>query len=227
MNWSEFVVTLLEHDLRVSSLEASNKTGIRQQVIDRWKRGGVNKPQRNTIKRFEEGLGIKINDSDPNNITYSKIETNSKVKDNSVAFEGTIPVKKYPLLAEVYAGDSKLLHHDIYEEHAVFTYDGENCFAVRVNGKSMETTLNDGDVVLCDVDLVPEDGDLVAVKLKDGKQFIKRFHNENFAFIRLSSDNPDYGVRLIDKNDIEGIYPVVQININIRKRRNIYKNGKT
>jgi len=59
MNWQEFISKLLDQDLRMSSSEAESKTGIRYQIIDRWKRGEVDKPQRNTIKRLEEGWELE------------------------------------------------------------------------------------------------------------------------------------------------------------------------
>jgi phage repressor protein C with HTH and peptisase S24 domain len=124
----------------------------------------------------------------------------------------------------VYAGEPEMLYIEHHNETASFIYNRKDhrCFALRVSGKSMETTLKDGDVVLVDMDILPADGDLVAVKHRNGHQYIKRFKNLNYAFVQLSSDYSDYGIRVIDKNDIESIYPVVSINLNIRNgdRRN-------
>lgn len=133
-------------------------------------------------------------------------------------FDGAISVRDYPVLSEVYAGEPDKFDVEYSGVSEPFTYYKKNhsCFALKVNGKSMETTLNDGDLVLVDMDLNPVDGDLVAVKLRNGNQYIKRYKNMNYAFVQLSSDNSEYGVRLIDKNDIEAIYPVVQIVLNIR-----------
>ncbi|PKL87373.1 MAG: hypothetical protein CVV23_15750 [Ignavibacteriae bacterium HGW-Ignavibacteriae-2] len=213
MNWAEFTNWLFNDELRLSSLEVEACTGIRQPVIDRWKKGEVGKPQRSTIRRLEEGLKIKIHDSDPQNITYQKISDDPKQ-----TFDGAIPVYNYPLLATVYAGDPELLDHEYFDESIPFAYkkNSDKCFALSVNGKSMETTLRDGDLILVDMDLLPIDGDLVAVKLKNGNQYIKRYKNLNYAFIQLSSDNAEYGVRLVDKKDIDAIYPVVQIVFNLR-----------
>jgi len=127
-------------------------------------------------------------------------------------FRGAVPTYDYPVLANVYAGDPKLLMHEVIGEYYPFPYKKNNnrCFVLRVNGDSMETTLSDGDLVLCDMDEPVTDGSLVAVVLKNGKQYIKRFHDINFAFIQLSSDNPKFDTRVIDKNDIVAMYKVVQ-----------------
>ena len=239
MNWSEFITELLEHDLKFSSTEVEEKTGIRYQVIDRWKRGEVGKPQRNTIRRLENGLNIKIDDHDPKNITYEFAGNGDSgtvstiyerhepfgikgktgyTKANANPFQGAMEVYQYPVLGEVYAGEPDLIDSQFSDGREAFTYNkaGHNCFALRVNGRSMETTLRDGDIVLVDMSLTPVDGDLVAVKLKNGSQYIKRFRNLNYAFVQLSSDNSEYGVKLVDKNDVEVIYPVVQITFNLR-----------
>ena len=132
-------------------------------------------------------------------------------------FDDEIPINKYPVLGTVYAGEPKLLYHQSYEESSYFAYNRHQrtCFALRVNGNSMETTLKDGDEVLVDMESVLENGCLAAVKLKNGHQYIKRYYDVNFAFIKLTSDNEEYGVRLIDKNDISAIYRVVRINLKI------------
>lgn len=214
MNWRELINTIL-NDFRMSTYEIQDKTGVPHPVLHKLKTGQTKSPNQNTIKRLEEGLGIRIDDRDPGNITYQKLEDKQEPKNK---FESAISVYVYPLLSTVYAGEPTMLYVEHTDESANFVYGKKDhrCFAVRVSGKSMETTLKDGDIVLVDMDLLPEDGDLVAVRLKNGHQYIKRYRNLNYSFIQLSSDNSDYGVRVIDKNDIEAIYPVVAINLFIR-----------
>jgi phage repressor protein C with HTH and peptisase S24 domain len=205
MNWQEFINWLLDNELRLSTVDVENLTGIKNPIIYRWKEGSVGKPQRSTIKRLEDGLGIKIDDRDPENITYKK------VKETKVGgFEGEIPVTKIPLLSEVYAGEPQYLDTEYHDEYHFFVNMKPNhrCFALRVSGKSMETTLKDGAIVVVDMDAEYKDGDIVAVRLKNGEQYIKRFYDMNYAFIKLTSDNSDYGVRLIDKEHIDKIYKV-------------------
>lgn len=209
MKWKEFSKKLFKNDFRLSPLDVQNLTGIKQPTINRWYTGEIGLPQRGTLKKIEKALNIKIDDSDPDNITYTRLPELPK----DLKFDDAIPAYRYPVLATVYAGEPDLLNHENVDEYQYFTYrkNGNRCFAVKVNGKSMETTLHNGDIVLVDMDTEISDGDLVAVKLKNGNQYIKRYYDENAAFIRLASDNKDYGVRLIDKNDIVSIFRVVQI----------------
>jgi phage repressor protein C with HTH and peptisase S24 domain len=154
---------------------------------------------------------------DDNNLPSSPLPKVEERKVSYTEFDDTIRINKYPILATVYAGEPKLLYHQNYEETSYFAYERQkhSCFALRVNGNSMETTLKDGDEVLVDMDAVLENGCLAAVKLKNGHQYIKRYYEMNFTFIKLTSDNEEYGVRLIDKNDVIAIYRVVRINLKI------------
>jgi phage repressor protein C with HTH and peptisase S24 domain len=157
---------------------------------------------------------MQVDETEPDNITKP---INNEPEINPIEFENTIPTYKYPLLATVYAGEPKLLYHQHHDEISIFAYDRQNhrCFALKVNGSSMESTLKDGDEVLVDMDAALESGCLVAVILKNGHQYIKRYYDVNYAFVKLTSDNEEYGVRLIDKNDIIAIYRVVRINLKI------------
>lgn len=75
----------------------------------------------------------------------------------------------------------------------------------------MYATLRGGYTIVVDMDASLEDGCLVAVKLRNGHQYVKRYYNLNYSFVQLSSDNKDYGVRLIDKNDIAACHRVVSV----------------
>ncbi len=215
MKWSDFL-SFLTREFRLSEPELASISGMTYPTLNRIRRGITKRPNQNTIKRLEQALNIKIDDTDLNNITYKKIDASPEI--HTPQFEGELIVYEYPLLSIVYAGESKMLYVDnSIMGKANFVYSKtESCYALRVSGDSMETTLHDGDVVLVDMNLLPENGDLVVVKLKNGQQYIKRYKNLNYAFVQLSSDNGEYGVKLIDKNDVEVIHPVVAIQMKVK-----------
>lgn len=215
MDWAELIKELFR-EFRYNTYKFEKDFGVSNVAIGKILNGITKKPNTQTIKIIEDAFNIKIDDSDPANLTYIKSATSQK-KDEA-AFDDKIQTIEYPILSEVFAGNPDKIDVEYVSRHETFTYFRRNhrCFALKVNGDSMETTLRSGDTVLVDMDLQPIDGDLVAVKLKNGNQYIKRFKDLNYAFIQLSSDNPDYGVRIIDKNDIVAIYPVVSINLNLR-----------
>lgn len=127
-------------------------------------------------------------------------------------FSGAMPAYSYPILSEVFAGEPDSFVEHEYDEYYSFPYkkNSNRCFVLRVNGESMESTLSNGDLVLCDMDEPLTDNCLVAIKLANGHQYIKRYREINYAFVQLTSDNPNFDTRLIDKNDIVAIYRVVQ-----------------
>jgi len=78
MNWSE-VINKVMRENRVSEYGLADLTGIRQPTIHDLRRRKTKNPQPNTIKRLEEGLGIKIDDTGEE-ITYEKIGMSPQVK---------------------------------------------------------------------------------------------------------------------------------------------------
>lgn len=211
----EFLDNLLK-ELRITANGFQEKYELRSfsAIFNKLKNDPEKSLHPETIGKIEEALKIRIDDSDLNNITWTKVSDPSKEN----TFSGAIGVTSYPVLSEVFAGEPDQIEIEYHGIKENFTYfeSGHRCFALKVNGKSMETTLRDGDTVLVDMDLYPIDGDLVAVKLQNGNQYIKRYHKFNDFIIQLTSDNPEYGVRMVDTKDIIAIHPVVAINLNIR-----------
>lgn len=203
MNWSEFITHLLDVDLRLSTVDVEKMTGIRSPIIGRWKNGFVGKPQRNTVKRLEEGLKIRIDDSDPANITYKKITLSG--------FENEIVLQnKYPLLSEIQAGVTDTMLRTHTGEFVFFVYKkSEGCFALQIVGDSMKGTFNEGDVILVDINAELANGCIVAIKLKDGRKMVKRYREIGQGYYMLYSDNTSYDPLTIHASEIEAIYRVV------------------
>ena len=73
MNWKDVIDQILR-DFRVSDYQLAQITGITQPTLYRIRRGDTTIHNQNTIKMLEKGMKIKINDSNPENITYTKEE---------------------------------------------------------------------------------------------------------------------------------------------------------
>ena len=71
MNWKKFFEHFI-HDLRLSPYVITQKTGLTHTLIHRLRTGQAEKPTQNTIKLLEQGSGIKMDDSAPNNFSYRK-----------------------------------------------------------------------------------------------------------------------------------------------------------
>lgn len=210
-----FIEELLK-DFRLSTYTLENKYCLKgfSAKYSGLRSGRTRSLNQATLASLEKALNIKIDDSDPKQISYLRLQSPDRndAAEGEEEFSGTSSVYPYPLLGTVYAGEPKNLYHSTYDKIAKFTYSkkGHHCFALEVDGKSMESTLKDGSTVLVDMEAPLEKDCIVAVKLKNGAQYIKRYEDVNYSFIRLKSDNGEYGERFIDKNDIEAMYRVVE-----------------
>lgn len=212
MNWQDFIKQLLSNDLRLSPLDAERETGISYQNFSRWMDGKIGKPQKNTIKRLEQKLNIRIDDSDPENITYTKNEqSTNKIQGNGTTIDNNVQLYPYPLIATVSAGagtfDSRIYNEEFYMN---FKPNGHRLFAVKVDGNSMDSTIVDGSIILVDTEAPLTNNCIVATMLTNGKQLIKRYKNINNDLIQLYPDNKEYESFVVDKKDIVSIYKVVQ-----------------
>lgn len=81
---------------------------------------------------------------------------------------------------------------DVYSlPKVVVMDDGRDYAAFKVEGRSMEPTLVEGVIVLCDIHLEPTNKCIVCIKWDD-TVCVKRYRRVN-NHIMLTSDNPSYG----------------------------------
>lgn len=208
MNWSELIENLVR-DFRLSEPELAQRTGITYPTITRIRSGKTKKPTQSVIKAIENGLKIKINDSDPKNLTYKLI---SEIKEDA-SREATIQLNNYPLISNIYAGSSMALFvSENITEYVNLPYDKkERCFALRVHGDSMNHKIEQGDIVLADMDKEVINGCIVVCRLKDGRQIIKRYREIEGNVAMFYSDNGNYEPLTIQKSEIEAIFRIVGI----------------
>lgn len=211
MNWQNFIKLLLK-DFRTSTYRLGKEHGISSATLSGIMTGKTISPNQNTVRDLEIALNIKIDDSDPENITYSKNIPESGPaghKPNLVLVD--YKVQEFPVVGTVSAGPTELADAEIHGEKAIAPYfsPGHRCFAVKVDGNSMDSTIPDGSIALVDMDMPLHDNCIAAVKLKNGKQFIKRYKDLNYQFIGLYSDNKEYETIIIDKDHLVSAYRVV------------------
>lgn len=205
MNWEKFFEVLLR-DFRLSGNELATMTGIQQPTINRIVNGVTTKPYPSTIKKLEEALNIKIDDSNPEDITYKKLATA-----NQPTTEYTL--NKFPLITKVYGGDSMAMFvSDNISEYVLFPYPKKDrCFVVKVSGNSMNHKIEEGDLVLVDMDKEIINGCIVVARLNSGKQIIKRYRELPGGLSMFYSDNGGFEPLTMQSSEIEAIYRVVKV----------------
>ena len=165
----------------MSSLDIEAQTGVSNAVVSQIRSGKTKSPNNYTIKKLEEGLGIRIDDSDPKNITYTKAPKPKKIdsEDEDIVreFNEGYSINEWhlPLLGDIPAGMGEF---NGYDQTETVTLDSRRQFMLRVdrhNGESMIPLLRPGDLVVCDLQAKVRPGDIVAAKWGNNQAAIKLY----------------------------------------------------
>lgn len=129
-------------------------------------------------------------------------------------------IREVPIVAWAQAGGLKA-YTDLdpsWHEYTATTCRDENCFAVTIEGDSMEPKYSSGDIAILMPNVEPRNGCLVVSKLKNEGVFFKLFHQSGDGKVfRLTSYNSVYPVMECRKDDFIWIYPVYQVTKNVWK----------
>lgn len=117
--------------------------------------------------------------------------------------------KEFPLVSMVGAG-SVIPFDDQPPVMIPFPYQGE-AMALKVIGDSMASLINEGDLVLVDIKKRPKPGNIVAVRTKEGEQFVKYLGAYNDDTVMFYSHNAYYSPITFKKKEILTIKKVVFI----------------
>jgi SOS-response transcriptional repressor LexA len=202
MNWQTFI-RKLEKDFRLNGTELQNKTSIDTSIFYKLKKGITKKPNQATIKRLEEGLNIKIDDSNPSNIVYS----NNLFNENIELFN--VEGNEFPVISQI------LLANEIFNNQniigtMIFPYPKkENCFILIFNTDAFGI-FSKGDKILIDMDAEVKNGNMIACRLKTGEQLVKYFRRLPEEYVQLYSASFKENPLAIKMNEIDTIYRVVQ-----------------
>lgn len=105
-----------------------------------------------------------------------------------------------------------------YEDMATFiddevrsTVKDPRCFALRLEGDSMEPRYLAGDLVIVNPHREPRNGSRVIAKLRDGEGVLFKVYSAAGNSITLTSYNPIYPAQTYKKSEFDYIYPVVEL----------------
>lgn len=220
MNWTVFISHLLK-EFRLSSYQMQKQFSINSAIISNLRNGRTKSPNEETIRQLELALGIKIDDSDPENIRYTKVDgddLSSDVPPPQIAEKRRWPVVVGFVPASTNAGVTTYYEESIEEKPLDYTPD--NNFWLRVdlrNGESMLPLINPGDYVLVSRTEKPKQGDIVFVLFLDEpgnrgavKMLMQMDFDANmFGFYSFNTQHPPiikkreqcriYKIKLIEK----------------------------
>jgi len=185
-------------------------TGFSLSAIGNWE-SCQNAPSPNKLGLLAQKLGVSID-----YLLGHEPEPAHEVEDSGSFLPSNI--RRIPIVAWAQAGVLKAYTDldDSWHEFTATTCRDENCFAVTIEGDSMEPKYSTGDIAILMPSVEPRNGCLVVCKLKNEGVFFKLFHQSSDArLIRLSSYNSVYPVMESQRQDIVWVYPVHQVVKNV------------
>lgn len=170
MNWKDFIEHLLS-EFRLSVPDLERLAGISNVTFYKLVSGETKKPYPSTIKKLETALSIRIDDSDPENITFTRLNTDRSFDQTGLMREPAKP--RWPMVLGFVPASTNGSVSSYYEEsieEKPLDYSPDECFWLRVdlrNGDSMLPLVNPGDYVLVSRIEKPKHGDMVFVLFLD------------------------------------------------------------
>jgi SOS-response transcriptional repressor LexA len=202
MNWQSFILRL-EKEFRISGAGLEKKTSISRSVIYSLKKGSTLRPRQTTIKKLEEALDIKIDDSDLNKVRYTQNVSHKNLE--LFRIEGN----EFPLVSEILPGQEIFHPQNIIGTIRLPYLQKTNCFAIMVPESGMDGVLSKGDKILIDIEAGFTNGSVVACRLKSSVQFIRYYRKLPGEWVQFYTPDFKEEPLTVDQSEIEAIYRVV------------------
>jgi len=213
MTWNVFIEKLLK-EFRLSENELANMIDMSQAAVNKWRKSTSKKPYQNTIRKIEKALNIRIDDSDPTNISFIKFESDNAEaeSDNNGTYIAHLKVAN-----TIPAGISEI--NEVFDEHTKeYRFDSNNHIYLQIdenNGDSLAPIVQPGDYVIIDLsNSNPRNNDIAAVKWKDnnGKiQYAVKIYNQIEGGVLLTSTNINVPPKMISHQQVLAKYKVIGI----------------
>ena len=178
--WDRFEKALKDNNITASEL--SRNLGLASSVIYAWK-------MRDSVPRAD--IAVKVADHLHTTVEYLINGTETKLIDNKCKSTFLVPV----LNQELSAGKGEILPEEDFVQALIklpsFLREyGENLAGLYVHGDSMEPTLKNGDLVICNSLGWDNEEGLYAIRF-NGNGYVKRIQ-VGVGKIIICSDNPKY-----------------------------------
>lgn len=187
-------------ELGYSTNQMLMKTDIDKSDISRIENGKKRKLNPIYLKKLAKALKLDI-------IELFKmvgfLDEDIEIHTKKESFEIKNAMRKIiylPVYGKASAGNGYLnLEQEIYKMPILDEDFPDGCFFVKIEGNSMEPTLEDGDYALVDPDNIDYVKNKIYVVTYDDESFIKRMVvDEKTGIVILKSDNKEYDDILID-----------------------------
>lgn len=209
-------------------VELANRTGINKSLISNYLSGAF-KAKQDKVNMIAETLGVSEGwlmgydvSMDRNWLEDENSDVSEINIDNARYIETTVKTIKIPVLGKVPAGVPIEAIEDIigYEEiPALMVKNGDNYFALKIDGDSMYPDYKTGDIIVIRQQNDCNSGDDCVVMVNGNDATFKRVIKQEKGII-LKPLNNNYEPYLFDANDIQD-KPVRIIGVAVEVRRKL------
>ncbi len=117
-------------------------------------------------------------------------------------------LRSVPVVGTAQLGDSGYwdeLQHPPGQGDGAVSYPtrDRNAYALRVKGDSMRPRIRPGEFVIIEPNAIPEPGDEVLVRTRDGRSMVKLLASRRSGLVELRSVNEDHAPITLDEAEIE------------------------
>lgn len=200
--------------LGLTQQKLADVTGFSLSAVGNWE-SNLNMPSPAKLGQLAKKLGVTID-----YLLGNEPDTAAPRPTRKAAQKSAPHIREVPIVAWAQAGGLKA-YTDLdpsWHEYTATTCLDENCFAVTIEGDSMEPKFTAGDIAILMPNVEPRNGCLVVCKLKNEGVFFKLFHQSSDGkHFNLTSYNPVYPVMECRPDDFVWIYPVYQVTKNVWK----------
>lgn len=114
-----------------------------------------------------------------------------------------VKIKTIPLIGIASCGVPYISYDDIIEHIPVpaeLARDG--VYAVKADGDSMLPKISHGDIIICDKEMICENGNIVHYTTADGESGLKKYLIDDAGVVTLMPLNSDFPPVMCDKNEL-------------------------
>lgn len=182
--------------------ELGEKIGVKHNTISSYE-SGTNEPEQNILFKIADALNISINDLFP--------------KQSSANATTSILI---PVLGRIVAGEPIDAITDIidYEEITPRMAQKGKHFALMVRGKSMEPTLQEGDVVIVRQQPTVENGEIAIVLINGDEATVKEIREDPAGLTLIGHNVAVYTPHFYTRDQIESL-PITILGKVVELRR--------
>ena len=184
-------LALLMRQRNINQVELAKKSGLTQGIIGNILNGRRIEIRLSTAQKLANGLDMSL--------------------DQFLGYGQSVRIKPIPVIGSAKASPEGAYYTDQdFPPGAANEYlsiEDEDAFALIVESDSMAPRIKPGDRIVITPNKKPIPNGLCVAKLRSGKVFLKRVEKTKDSVV-LKSDNPDYPVLTVAKDEIEWIYRV-------------------